>query len=204
MEIRLRRCKRCVAPLLLCESDDGRRLYCRGCSPLAGRARRKKARDRYRESPEGKAQHAAEEKGRRQRRKRESVGDRHRSNGKDSGTLRCQEVALVPEQLSTGVRRQEARAERPVWLAPDEVVVAVVVAPVEATSSPKEAELAIVANSAADRTHALAAVCEVVLVFPRALRTMAKALLGTSVACCVCGRGGLVARLRQEAKRRRR
>ena len=174
MEIYLRRCKRCTKAIAICGPCDRRRLYCVECSPEVERERLARAWRTYRDSPEGKAQHAAEERERRQRRKRESVGDRCRAATSELGTVHCQEVVLVPELLSTGVPPEEKTGA------------------VGAQS--KEAEPALV----------LWVACDVTLVFPRALRAMAKALRGTSVVCCACGRSGVVTRLRLETKRRRR
>ena len=179
MEIRLRRCKRCAKAIVICGPCDLRRRYCVECSPEAERERLARAWRTYRDSPEGKAQHAAEEKDRRQRRKRESVGDRHRVETSELGTVRCQEVVLVPEPLSTGVRPA-------------------------APAPPMEAEPAVAHLAAAEAAPVLSAGREVTLAFSRALRAMAKALLGTAVVCCACGRRGVVTRLRLETKRRRR
>ena len=146
--------------------------------------RLKRARKNYRESPEGKAQHADEEKDRRQRRKRESVGDQPGGETTDLGSVRGQEVAPVAELQSRDVRAEEAG--------------------VEAARSLLTEEVGAVASTAERATATLSMRRAVTLVFPRGLRAMAKALLGTRVACGVCGRSGVVTSLRLETKRRRR
>ena len=110
----------------------------------------------------------------------------------------------MPELISTGVREEETAGEkRPVSFLPDDVV-AVVLAPFEAAAAPPMIGFAPVVGNAAEFTPVLSAGCELTLVFPRALRRMAKGLLGTSVACATCGRSGVVSRLRLATKRRRR
>lgn len=163
--------------------------------------RLKRARKTYRESPEGKAQHAGEERGRRQRRKRESVGDRCRGEPTDLGSVRGQEVAPVAELLSKDLRRGEAGEQPSASLLPDEVGAA---AFTPAERSRSVAVQAGALGAAGSATAVLSMGRTVTLVFPRGLRAMAKALLGTSVACGVCGRSGVVTSLRLETKRRRR
>ena len=100
MEIRLGQCKRCPATFLVCRPCDRVRWYCAPCKPEATSERLERARKKYRESPEGKEQHASEEKDRRDR-LRGAVGDQGRAEEKVPGTVRCQEVAPVPEPQRT-------------------------------------------------------------------------------------------------------
>ena len=174
-------------------------MYCVECSPGAEADRVKRARKSYRDSPEGKAQHAGEERNRRQRRKRESVGDRCRGERTDLGSVRGQEVAPVAELLSRELRTEEAGGESRGALLPDEARAAALT---PADRRPSLAELARVLVEAGEATAVLSMERAVTLVFPRGLRAMAKALLGTRVVCSVCGRSGVVTRLRLETKRR--
>lgn len=202
MEIRLRRCKRCRRVLQSCGPCDWRRCsYCPECSPGAEEDRLKRARKKYRESPEGKAQHAAEERERRQRRKRESVGDRCRGEPGDLGSVRGQEVAPVAELLWRDLRRGEAGGQTSASLLPEEGGAAAFTPAERSPSVMVEASAVVAAGNA---TAVLPAGRAVTLVFPRGLRATAQALLGTTVACGDCGRGGVVASLRLEPKRRRR
>ena len=179
-------------------------MYCVECAPGAEADRLKRARKSYRESPEGKAQHAAEERDRRQRRKRESVGDRCRGETTDLGSVRGQEVAPVAELLSRDLRTEEAGGEPRGALLPDEVGAATRTPSESPLSLAGQAEPAGVLVDAGKATAILSMGRAVTLVFARGLRAMAKALLGTRVACGVCGRSGVVTRLRLETKRGRR
>ena len=70
-------CGRCGEAFHFCRSCEPGRRYCsEECSLLAKRARARRARKKYRLSPEGRAQHRDEEAERRERRHAERVGDR--------------------------------------------------------------------------------------------------------------------------------
>lgn len=160
-----------------------------------------RARKKYRESPEGKAQHADDERDRRQRRKRESVGDQSGGETTDLGSVRGQEVAPVAELLSRELRRGEAGEQTCAWLLAGEVGAA---ASGSAERSRTVVVQAGVLGARGSTTAASSMGGAVTLVFPRGLRAMAQALLGTKVACNGCGRSGVVTSLRLETKRRRR
>jgi hypothetical protein len=72
-----RPCLRCQRPFLHCRAREPGRLYCdEECSAGAKTERERKARRKYRESPEGRAQHCDEEARRRERQQLERMGDR--------------------------------------------------------------------------------------------------------------------------------
>ena len=159
-----------------------------------------RARKNYRESPEGKAQHADEERERRQRRKRESVGDQPGGETTELGSVRGQEVAPVAELQSSDLRIGGPGEETSASLLPDEVGTAAST-PAERSPTVVVQASALGAREGATATSSMGRA--VTVVFPRGLRAMAKALLGTRVACGVCGCSGVVKSLRMEAKRRR-
>jgi len=71
--LRLQVCARCGVEFECCSCQPGRR-YCMKCSPAAQEDRERRARQSYRQSEEGRAQHRDEEAARRARRR--GVGDR--------------------------------------------------------------------------------------------------------------------------------
>ena len=72
-----RPCGRCQQAFFYCRGREPGRLYCgEECSALAKEDRERRARKKYRESPEGIEQHRDEEAERRERRQFERVGDR--------------------------------------------------------------------------------------------------------------------------------
>lgn len=72
-----RPCKRCQRGFLYCRGREPGRLYCsEECSAGATEDRERRARKKYRGSPEGVEQHRDEEADRRERRQLERVGDR--------------------------------------------------------------------------------------------------------------------------------
>jgi hypothetical protein len=72
-----RPCKRCERPFFYCRGREPGRLYCgEECSAGAKEDRERKARKKYRRSPDGIEQHRDEEAERRGRRHLERVGDR--------------------------------------------------------------------------------------------------------------------------------
>lgn len=72
-----RPCKRCQQGFLYCRAREPGRLYCcEECAAGATKERERKARKKYRASPEGQEQHNDEEAERRGRRQLERVGDR--------------------------------------------------------------------------------------------------------------------------------
>jgi hypothetical protein len=108
VEIRLGQCKRCPATFLVCRPCDRVRWYCARCKPEATCERLERARRKYRESPEGKEQHASEERDRRER-CRGAVGDRGRDKENVPATVRCQEVAPVLEQRTEEIAEAAPR-----------------------------------------------------------------------------------------------
>ncbi len=74
VELHFRQCGRCQAPFEYCHSREPGRRYCYECAPLAQRERERRARREYRDSDEGREQHADEESRRRARLR--CVGDR--------------------------------------------------------------------------------------------------------------------------------
>lgn len=76
-----RPCKRCQGAFLYCRGREPGRLYCgQECAAGATEERERRARKKYRDSPEGREQHRDEEAERRERHRGERVGDR-RLNG---------------------------------------------------------------------------------------------------------------------------
>lgn len=72
-----RPCKRCERAFFYCRGRQPGRLYCgEECSAGAKEDRERRARKKYRESPDGIEQHRDEEAERRERRQLERVGDR--------------------------------------------------------------------------------------------------------------------------------
>ena len=72
-----RPCRRCHQPFWHCGSCAPGRRYCPGeCSELATQDRARRARQAYRSTSWGREQHRDEEAERRERRRRERVGDR--------------------------------------------------------------------------------------------------------------------------------
>lgn len=70
-------CGWCGEPFHFCRRCEPGRRYCgEECSLLAKRERARRARKKYRSSPEGREQHRDEEAERRERRRAERVGDR--------------------------------------------------------------------------------------------------------------------------------
>lgn len=68
-------CKRCTQGFLSCRAREPGRLYCDDCRTPAQKERERRARKRYRDSPEGHEQHSDEQQRWRER-QRERVGDR--------------------------------------------------------------------------------------------------------------------------------
>jgi len=194
----------------ICRPCDRGRRYCVGCAPVAEQERLKRARGKYRHSPEGKAQHAAEE----QKRKaglRRGVGDRCSDDTKCLGSVRAVEVAPVPKPRATDpIKKEETGGLMPVVAEAPEVSVPVgstVASPVELPAVgaiPAVPAAAAVAGEKPPATPALPGPVEVTLVFPWRLRAAARAMLGTFVACGTCGRGGVVVRLVPTRTTRRR
>lgn len=72
-----RPCKRCQGAFLYCRGREPGRLYCgEECAADATEERERRARKKYRDSPEGREQHRDEEAERRERHRLERVGDR--------------------------------------------------------------------------------------------------------------------------------
>lgn len=72
-----RPCRRCQRAFFYCRGREPGRLYCgEECSADAKQERERRARKKYRESPEGIEQHRDEEAARRERRQLKRVGDR--------------------------------------------------------------------------------------------------------------------------------
>ena len=71
-----RPCKRCQQGFFYCRREPGRRYCGEECAGEATEERVQKARQKYRDSPEGREQHRDEESERRQRHRLDRVGDR--------------------------------------------------------------------------------------------------------------------------------
>jgi hypothetical protein len=72
-----RPCARCQQAFLYCRGREPGRRYCgESCATEAKEVRERKARKKYRASPEGQEQHRDEEAERRERHRQEAVGDR--------------------------------------------------------------------------------------------------------------------------------
>jgi hypothetical protein len=72
-----RHCQRCQRPFLHCRAREPGRLYCDvECSAGAKTERERRARKKYRDSPDGREQHRDEEARRRERQQLARVGDR--------------------------------------------------------------------------------------------------------------------------------
>lgn len=71
-----RPCKRCERGFFYCRSREPGRRYCCDCATPAKKERERRARKRYRRSPEGLEQHRDQEAERRERQQLERVGDR--------------------------------------------------------------------------------------------------------------------------------
>lgn len=100
MELCLLQCRRCQATFLLCRRCyRGQRFCSEPCRAATDRENRRRARQKYRQSTEGKEQHLDEEE-RRRARKRGGVGDRGREEAPPEGIVRCQEAAIVPKEKS--------------------------------------------------------------------------------------------------------
>lgn len=110
-----RPCKRCQRAFLYCGREPGR-LYCgEECAATAKEESIRKARKKYRDSPEGREQHRDEESERRERQQLEPVGDRRLEPG--HGQL--QAVATAPYARADEEDRDGAdadQAERVEWV----------------------------------------------------------------------------------------
>lgn len=105
MELRLLQCRRCQASFLLCRRCyRGQRFCSEKCRAATDRENRRRARQKYRESAEGKQQHRDEEE-RRRAKKRGGVGDKGREQALPEGIVRCQEAAIVPKEKSKKAAR---------------------------------------------------------------------------------------------------
>ncbi|MDQ3274988.1 MAG: hypothetical protein M3Q39_08165 [Actinomycetota bacterium] len=115
-----RPCQRCQQPFLHCRAREPGRLYCgEECSSGAKRERERKARQKYRDSPEGREQHCDEEVRRRERRQLGRVGDR-RTEPEQGQLQRVATRAALERRVEE--KRDELRGE------PDEQVEWLVVA----------------------------------------------------------------------------
>ena len=118
---RLKRCTRCRSLYLFCKDDGARRRYkyCSDECAAAGKAETdRKARKSYRAKDYGKAQHADEERSRRER-QRESMGDQNGRPGEGASKL----VAMKAPESSRSLLEQEP-AEWRVEVTPELAAVA--------------------------------------------------------------------------------
>lgn len=111
-----RPCKRCQRGFLYCRGREPGRRYCgEECAAAATEERVKKARQTYRDSPEGQEQHRDEEIGRRERRRLERVGDRRLEPA--HGELQIVATAAPCERAAEEKRDEGAGEDKQVeWL----------------------------------------------------------------------------------------
>lgn len=111
-----RPCKRCQRGFLYCRGREPGRRYCgEACATEATEAREQRARKKYRDSPEGKAQHRDEEAERRGRRRVERVGDRRLEPA--HGELQIVPTAALCERAVEEERDEEPAEDKQVeWL----------------------------------------------------------------------------------------
>lgn len=112
-----RPCARCQVPFWYCHSREPGRLYCgTECSTGARKESARRARKKYRASPEGGEQHRDEEDERRERRKLERVGDR-RSEAEEGQLQRV--ATAAPYARAVEEKRDEPgrdEGERMEWI----------------------------------------------------------------------------------------
>jgi hypothetical protein len=111
-----RPCKRCQQGFLYCRGREPGRRYCgEECAAAATEERVKKARQTYRDSPEGQEQHRDEEIERRKRRRLERVGDRRLEPA--HGELQIVSAAAPFERAVEEKRDEEPGTDRQLeWL----------------------------------------------------------------------------------------
>jgi hypothetical protein len=101
-------CGVCGEPFQFCRSCEPGRRYCsEECSLLAKQACVRRARKKYRLSPEGRAQHRDEEAERRERRHAERVGDRRCPDERVSVQVVAAQVAAEPADAAQSVDEVE-------------------------------------------------------------------------------------------------
>jgi hypothetical protein len=110
-----RPCQRCQRPFLQCRAREPGRLYCgEECSAAAKAERERRARRKYRDSPDGREQHRDEEVRRRERQQLARVGDRRTEPG--HGQLH-RVATTAPSERRVEERRDEPRQEQDEQLA---------------------------------------------------------------------------------------